>query len=155
MYQRILVPVEHSPYDGVILDHVRKLARTCNDASIVLIHVADGWAARNINQLDLRESEEMRSDREYIEAIADALEQEGYLTEAILAGGDPAKEIAACAEREKCDLIAMATHGHRGLSDVIHGSVASELRHISMVPVLMVRGATHLHASPARPRPAQ
>jgi nucleotide-binding universal stress UspA family protein len=155
MYQRILVPVEHSPYDDVILDHVRKLARTCNDASIVLIHVADGWAARNINQLDLRESEEMRSDREYIEAIADALEQEGYLTEAILAGGDPAKEIAACAEREKCDLIAMATHGHRGLSDVIHGSVASELRHISMVPVLMVRGATHLHASPAGPRPAQ
>ena len=155
MYQRILVPVEHSPYDDVVLDHVRKLARTCNDASIVLIHVADGWAARNINQLDLRESEEMRSDRDYIEAIADALEQQGYRAEAILAGGDPAKEIAACAEREKCDLIAMATHGHRGLSDVIHGSVASELRHISMVPVLMVRGATHLHASPAGPRPAQ
>ena len=155
MYQRILVPVEHSPYDDVILDHVRKLARTCNDASIVLIHVADGWAARNINQLDLRESEEMRSDRDYIEAIADALEQQGYRAEAILAGGDPAKEIAACAEREKCDLIAMATHGHRGLSDVIHGSVASELRHISMVPVLMVRGATHLHASPPGPRPAQ
>jgi hypothetical protein len=56
MYQRILVPVEHSPYDDVVLDHVRKLARACNDASIVLIHVADGWAARNINQLDLRES---------------------------------------------------------------------------------------------------
>ena len=54
MYQRILVPVENSPYDQVILEHIRKLARTCNDASIVLIHVADGWAARNINQLDLR-----------------------------------------------------------------------------------------------------
>ena len=155
MYQRILVPVEHSPYDDVILDHVRKLARACNDASIVLIHVADGWAARNINQLDLRESEEMRSDREYIEAIADALEAEGYRAEAILAGGEPAREIASCAEREKCDLIAMATHGHRGLSDVIHGSVASELRHISMVPVLMVRGAAHLHPAPAGPRPAQ
>ena len=64
MYQRILVPVEHSPYDDVILTHIRKLARTCNDASIVLIHVADGWAARNINQLDLRESEELKSDRE-------------------------------------------------------------------------------------------
>jgi nucleotide-binding universal stress UspA family protein len=155
MYQRILVPVEHSPYDDVILDHVRKLARTCNDASIVLIHVADGWAARNINQLDLRESEEMKSDREYIEAIADALENDGYQAEAILAGGEPAKEIAACAEREKCDLIAMATHGHRGLSDVSHGSVASQLRHISMVPVLMVRGAAHLHPAPAATRPAK
>lgn len=148
MYQRILVPVEHSEFDQVILQHIRKLARTCNDASIVLIHVADGWAARNINQLDLRESEEMRSDREYIESIADELEKDGYEAEAILAGGDPAKEIAACAVREKCDLIAMATHGHRGLSDVIHGSVASELRHISMLPVLMVRGSPHPGAGP-------
>ncbi len=148
MYQRILVPVEHSEFDQVILQHIRKLARTCNNASILLIHVADGWAARNINQLDLRESEEMKSDREYIETIADDLEKDGYQAEAILAGGDPAKEIAACAEREKCDLIAMATHGHRGLSDVIHGSVASELRHISMLPVLMVRGSPHPGAGP-------
>ena len=149
MYQRILVPVEHTEFDDVILQHVRKLARTCNDAAIVLIHVADGWAARNINQLDLRESEEMKSDREYIEAIADDLEKDGYRAEAILAGGDPAKEIAACAEREKCDLIAMATHGHRGIADVIRGSVASELRHISMLPVLMVRGSAH--PGPSRP----
>jgi nucleotide-binding universal stress UspA family protein len=155
MYKRILVPVEHSPYDDVVLDHVRKLARACNDASIVLIHVADGWAARNINQLDLRESEEMRSDREYIEGIAESLERDGYRAEAILAGGDPAKEIAACAQRENCDLIAMATHGHRGLSDVLRGSVASELRHISMLPVLMVRGLPHPQATPARPRAAQ
>ena len=152
MYQRILVPVEHSPYDEVILTHVRKLARTCNDASIVVIHVADGWAARSINELDLRESEEMKSDREYIEAIAESLEKDGFEAEAILAGGDPAKEIAACAERENCDLIAMATHGHHGIADVIHGSVASELRHISMVPVLMVRA--NPGASPPKPRPA-
>jgi nucleotide-binding universal stress UspA family protein len=152
MYQRILVPVENSPYDEVILTHIRKLARTCSSASILLIHVADGWAARNINQLDLRESEEMKADREYIEGVADSLERDGFNAEAILAGGDPAKEIAACAVREDCDLIAMATHGHRGLSDVIRGSVASELRHISMVPVLMVRGAPS--PSPATPRPA-
>jgi nucleotide-binding universal stress UspA family protein len=151
MYQRILVPVDRSAYDEVILDHVRKLARTCNDASIVLIHVADGWAARNITQLDLRESEEMRSDREYIEGIAESLERDGFHAEAILAGGDPAREIADCGQRENCDLIAMATHGHRGLSDVLRGSVASELRHISMIPVLMVRGNPH---SPAGPRPA-
>ncbi|MDP9201250.1 MAG: universal stress protein [Gemmatimonadota bacterium] len=153
MYQRILVPVEHSEFDDVILQHIRKLARTCNNASIVLIHVADGWAARNINQLDLRESEEMKSDHEYIEAIADDLEKDGYRAEAILAGGDPAKEIAACAEREKCDLIAMATHGHRGLADVLRGTVASEVRHISMLPVLMVRGHPHSGPSTAAPPP--
>jgi nucleotide-binding universal stress UspA family protein len=151
MYQRILVPVEHSEYDQVILQHVRKLALTCDDPSIVVIHVADGWAARNINQLHLRESEEMKSDREYIEAIADELEKDGYKAEAILAGGDPAKEIAACGEREECDLIAMATHGHHGIADLIYGSVASELRHISMLPVLMVRSNRPAGASSAGP----
>ncbi|MFN2636767.1 MAG: universal stress protein [Gemmatimonadaceae bacterium] len=152
MYQRILVPVEHSSYDDVILDHIRRLARACAGASIVLIHVADGWAARNIRQLDLRESEEMKSDREYIEAVADSLETEGFSVEAILASGDPAKEIAAAGTREGCDLIAMATHGHRGLADVLHGSVASELRHISMLPVLMVRGNPPHPTPPAGPR---
>lgn len=148
MYQRILVPVENSDYDPVILNHVRRLARHC-DASIVLIHVADGWAARNAQPLQLRESEEMQKDREYIEGIADALESEGFRVDALLAGGDPADEIAAAAEREKCDLIAMGTHGHRGIADLIHGSVAHSVRHITMVPVLMVRG-TH---TPAGSRP--
>lgn len=140
MYQRILVPLEHTEYDEVILAHVGKLSRSCGGSTIVLIHVADGWAARNIKELHLRESEEMKSDHEYIEAIADRLETEGFKVEALLAGGDPAREIAAAGERERCDLIAMATHGHRGLADLLRGSVAHELRHISMLPVLMVRG---------------
>jgi len=140
MYQRILVPLENSEYDAVILEHVRKLARFSSGSALVLIHVADGWAARNINELHLRESEEMKADREYIEGIADNLETEGFKVEAVLAGGDPAREIAAAGEREQCDLIAMATHGHRGLADIVRGSVANELRHISMLPVLMVRG---------------
>ena len=72
MYRRILVPLEHSDYDATILDHVRKLARHCA-SELVLIHVADGWAARNIRQLALRESEEMRGDRKYIEQQAAAL----------------------------------------------------------------------------------
>jgi len=147
MYERILVPLENTEYDEVILAHVRKLARLCG-STIVLIHVADGWAARNIRELHLRESEEMKSDHEYIETIADALEAEGYKVEALLAGGDPAREIAAAGEREKCDLVAMATHGHRGLSDVLRGSVANELRHISMLPVLMVRGTPPAHSRP-------
>jgi len=147
MYQRILVPVENSPYDQVILTHIRKLARTCNDASIVLIHVADGWAARNINQLHLRESEEMKGDREYIESLSESLEKEGFQAEAILAGGDPAKEIAACAVRENCDLIAMATHGHRFIADMIKGATADRVRHLAKVPVLMIRHEAKKDAS--------
>lgn len=139
MYHRILVPVEHSAYDQIILAHVRTLAQLCQ-SSIVLIHVADGWAARHQRALQLRESEEMRLDREYIEGCCAALRRDGFDTDSILAGGDPAQEIAAAADREGCDLIAMAVHGHRGLQDVLYGTTANEVRHKSMVPVLMVRG---------------
>lgn len=138
MYARILVPLENSPYDETILQHVRRLAKHCG-AALVLVHVADGWVARNLQQLDLRESEEMKEDFAYLDRVSGDLRREGFNTDAILAAGDPAREIAAAAERERCDLIAMATHGHRGVGDVIRGSVASELRHITMVPVLMVR----------------
>ena len=138
MYHRILVPLEHSDADATILAHVRTLARFCG-AGLVLIHVADGWVARNIEPLELRESEEMRDDRRYLEEVSGRLRSEGLTVDAVLAAGEPADEIAAAAEREGCDLIAMATHGHRGLADVIWGTVASELRHRTFVPVLMVR----------------
>lgn len=139
MYKRILVPLEHSPYDAAILDHVARLSRVCH-ASLILIHVADGWAARYFDDLHLRESEEMRVDREYLDRVSAELEADGLQVDAILATGDPAREIAAAAEREKCDLIAMSTHGHRFFSDLVYGSVAESVRHRSLVPVLMVRG---------------
>ncbi len=139
MYTRILVPLEHSPYDAAIVEHVRKLAKFCG-ASVVLIHVADGWAARNVSQLNLRESEEMREDREYLEHTCEVLETDGLEVECVIAGGDPAREISDAAAREGCDLIAMSTHGHRLFKDMIYGSVASEVRHLSRVPVLLVRG---------------
>jgi nucleotide-binding universal stress UspA family protein len=139
MYKRILVPLEHSPYDVAIVEHVRSLASLCH-ASVVLIHVADGFAARNVKQLNLRESEEMRLDREYLEETCSSLEDSGIEAECLLAGGDPAHEIAEAAKRESCDLIAMSTHGHRFIKDMLYGSVANQVRHLSSVPVLLVRG---------------
>jgi nucleotide-binding universal stress UspA family protein len=147
MYTRILVPLEHSEYDQAIVEHVRDLAKFCH-ASLVLIHVADGWAARNVKQLNLRESEEMRVDREYIESRCAALEADGLEADCVIAAGDPAHEITDAAVREHCDLIAMSTHGHRFFKDMIYGSVANEVRHISRVPVLLVRGERR-----ASPRP--
>ncbi len=154
MYARVLVPLEHSSYDRCILDHVRQLARFCNSA-IVLIHVADGWAARNQRHLKLRESEEMRDDREYLERVCAELSGEGFDADCVLASGDPPAEIAAAAEREGCDLIAMATHGHKFLGDLIHGSVAEAVRHRATIPVLLVRGQgeRHRRPTPAGPLP--
>ena len=147
MYRRILVAVENSAADKTILAHVTELARLTG-ASLLLVHVADGWAARNQQGLALRESAEMRDDRDYIEARRDELEAAGIQAECILAGGDPGAEIAAAALREGCDLVAMSTHGHRGLQDLIRGSVANDVRHHTTIPVLLVRG------TPRRLRPS-
>lgn len=138
MYSRILVPLDRSPADASILAHVRELARR-SKASVVLMHVADGWAARNAKALHLRESEEIRADREYLEERRTELEGAGIDAEALLACGDPGAEIADAAERERADLIAMATHGHRFLNDIVRGSVANDVRHRSRTPVLLVR----------------
>jgi len=138
MYRRILVTLENSPADSTIIEHVRRLARHCG-ASVVLIHVADGWVARNIRQLKLRESEEMRADIAYLESVCAQLRSDGLDAEALLAAGVPDKEIAEAAERESCDLIAMATHGHGVVGDLVRGSVANDVRHRSMIPVLLVR----------------
>jgi nucleotide-binding universal stress UspA family protein len=138
MYKRILVPLEHSPADETILRHVTDLAKL-SDAEVILLHVADGWAARNMEQLNLKESEEMKDDRAYLEQVSQGLRAAGLEVDAVLAAGDPAKEIAAAAEREQVDLIALATHGHRLLEDVVRGSTATELRHRTKVPILMVR----------------
>jgi universal stress protein A len=147
MYARIMVPLENSPTDACIIDHVRSLARLLG-SSVVLIHVADGFAARNISHLKLRESEEIRQDREYLESVAAGLAADGVTAEAVLASGDPAREIIAAAERERCDLIAMATHGHKFIGDVVYGSVASAVRHQTLVPVLLVRAPVAGRRSP-------
>jgi nucleotide-binding universal stress UspA family protein len=138
MYSRILVTLENSPADDAILTHVAGLARRL-EADVVLIHVADGWAARNAQALQLRESEEMRDDRAYLARCCAQLQEAGVNADAVLASGDPSSEIVAAAEREQVDLIAMATHGHRFLNDLVRGSVANEVRHRSRVPVLLVR----------------
>lgn len=153
MYTRILVPLENSSYDQAILEHVRGLARLCG-ASVVLIHVSDGWVARNVNQLELRESEEIRADRDYLEARRDELTRDGIDAESVLAGGEPSREIVAAAERERCDLIAMSTHGHRFVKDVLYGSVANEVRHATTLPILLVRGGgeTGSHGEEKPPR---
>jgi nucleotide-binding universal stress UspA family protein len=150
MYQHVLVPLENSPYDQAILSHIRALATLCQ-AKVTLIHVADGFAARNLQSLKLRESEEMRTDREYLDRCAADLASSSLDVDAVLASGDPANEICAAAARESCDLIAMATHGHGFLNDVVRGSVANQVRHRSLVPVLLVRGTSSGGATRAAP----
>jgi universal stress protein A len=138
MYNTILVPVENRESDQTILRHIRSLARLTN-ASLMLVHVADGWAARNFERFQLRESEEMKQDREYLATLSAQLEADGYQVKTVLAMGDPATEIIKLAQDEPIDLIAMTTHGHRLLGDFLHGSTADKVRHQVDVPVLLLK----------------
>jgi nucleotide-binding universal stress UspA family protein len=138
MYQRILVAIENSAADRTILEHVAGLARLTG-ARLVLVHVADGWVARNFDQLKLRESEEMKTDREYLERLKADLTARGFSVETHLAMGDPATELIKAVEDQRVDLIAMSTHGHRYLSDLLHGATADRVRHLVKVPVLLLR----------------
>ena len=138
MYERILVAVENSAADRTILDHVARLARLTG-ARLVLVHVADGWVARNFDQLKLRESEEMKSDRAYLERLRNELTVQGFSVETHLALGDPATELIRAVEDQHVDLIAMSTHDHRYLSDLLHGATADRVRHLVKIPVLLLR----------------
>jgi nucleotide-binding universal stress UspA family protein len=136
MYKHILVPLENRPTDKAILQHIRELAKLTH-AYLSFLHVADGFMA--LNQNELGESIEIRRDREYLKKIETEFRGEGFDAEAVLVCGNPSEEILAFAENKKCDLIAMSTHGHRFLSDLILGSVASNVRHKTHIPVLLVR----------------
>jgi universal stress protein A len=138
MYTNILVPVENRETDRTILRHIRELARLTH-AKLLLVHVADGWAARNFERLNLQESEEMKQDRKYLAALSEELRSEGYEVKAVLAMGDPATEIIKIARNEPIDLIAMTTHGHRLISDLLYGSTADKVRHEVDVPVLLLK----------------
>jgi nucleotide-binding universal stress UspA family protein len=138
MYRRILVAVENSPADRTILSHVSELARLTG-AALLLVHVADGWAARNFDQLKLRESEEMKADRDYLERLQGELKGSGLEVETRLAMGDPADELVKVSEEQGVDLIAMSTHGHRFVKDVLLGATADKVRHLVKIPVLLLR----------------
>jgi nucleotide-binding universal stress UspA family protein len=138
MYKHILIPVENTDTDQTILRHIRPLARLTG-ARLTLVHVADGWAARNFDALELQESEEMKQDSGYLAGLERELKSEGFETDSVLARGDPAKEIIRLTREKGADLIAMTTHGHRFVGDVLYGSTADKVRHQVEVPVLLLK----------------
>jgi nucleotide-binding universal stress UspA family protein len=141
MYKKILIALDNSPADEGILAHIAELAPRFQ-SKILLLHVADGFAARCFDQLKLAESEEMKSDRAYLEKTAERLRAGKLAVETRLALGNPPTEILKVATAENCDLIALAGHGHRLFGDIFHGSTITQVRHETTIPLLIVRSQT-------------
>ena len=141
MYKKILIPLDNSPTDHKILEHIRPLAKMTK-AHLVLVHVADGFGARLQNDLNLADSQEMTDDQAYLDKVRGRLVKEGFAAKAVLVQGkEPVDGILDVADQEGCDLIAMSTHGHGFIKDVILGSVADNLRHRTDIPILMIRAS--------------
>ncbi len=139
MYGRILLALDCTAADRALLTHGAELARRLGSA-LLLLHVADGWAARNYDRFALAESEEMQSDRRYLEETAARLRREtGLEVEHDLALGDPPTESVRAAEAARCDLIALSSHGHRLFGDLFFGSTIDKVRHRTHIPILAVR----------------
>jgi nucleotide-binding universal stress UspA family protein len=140
MYKKILVTLDTSACDRKIIDHVKPLAKLCGSA-VVLLHVADGWAARRFGEDAV--SPEVTSDSAYLEQVKKEMESEGLVATTALAYGEPKVEILKWVCENGCDLIAMGTHGHRFLGDLVLGATATHVQHRVDVPVLLVRSKPH------------
>jgi len=138
VYSKILVALENSQTDEAILAHVEPLAKL-HGSELLLVHVADGWVARTQDLLNLAESEEMRTDRAYLDTVRARFEAAGIPAQTVLLTGEPADQIVSLAEEREVDLIAMSTHGHRFLADLILGSTVHKVRHTVEVPVLLLK----------------
>lgn len=136
MYDTILVTLDGTPSDRAIIDHVKQLAKLAH-SRLVLLHVADGWAARTYGSDAV--SSEIAEDTAYLQQVRTEFQSQGIPTEAELAYGQPDREIIRWVEQKGCDLVAMSTHGHRFLADLFLGTTASRVQHSISVPVLLLR----------------
>jgi nucleotide-binding universal stress UspA family protein len=136
MYETILVTLDGTSTDQAIIEHVKQLAQLAH-SRLVLLHVADGWAARTYGPDAV--SREISEDSAYLEKVRAEFQAKGITAEAELAYGDPAREIIRWVREKGCDLVAMSTHGHRFLADLFLGNTASQVQHSISVPVLLLR----------------
>ena len=139
MYNRILVTLDASPCDRTIIDHIKSLAKLCG-SSVVLLHVADGWAARRFGKDAV--SSEISEDTAYLQQVQTEFQAAGIPTTAELAYGEPRDQIVKWIKGEdgkSCDLLAMSTHGHRLMGDLLFGTTAMHVQHRVDIPVLLIR----------------
>ena len=131
MYKKILVPLDCSPADEVVIEHIMKLAKL-HPSQVILLR------AEEEHPYGLHHNGVAKSTH-YMESVKKRFEGASIKCEIVLAKGDPTQSILTNAETLGCDLIAMATHGHRVFMDFILGSVATAVRHSTDIPVLLIR----------------
>ena len=132
VYRNILVTIDCSPVDEVILRHVSALARQ-NDAKVCLLHV--------VHSHTLDQDRALREKAQScLEACRAMLKAQGVEARTLIRGGEPDAQILEEIAGADYDLVAMATHGHRIIGDILFGSVSESLKHKISIPLLLLKG---------------
>lgn len=144
MYDTILVPLDGSKRAEAILRHVEELAQRY-DAKVIFLHVVEppplivetegDYMALHRQELDRR----TKQAESYLAALQGEFREKGIEARTRIVYGPVVEAIINAAEREGADLIAIASHGRSGLSQVFYGSVAAGVLHRVDRPLLLVR----------------
>ena len=136
LYKTILVTLEGTPTDRAIIDHIKVLAPAMH-SRVILLHVATGVPAQ-YHRTDAAGTE-VEESKVFLGRVRDEFTAEGIPAEAQLAYGEPAVEIIKWVQKNGCDLVAMSTHGHQLIADLVLGTTANRVQHSLSVPVLLLR----------------
>jgi universal stress protein A len=136
MYKKILMTLDGTATDRAIIEHIKALAKLMR-SHVVMLHVATGVAAQY--HRDDAEGKEVREGRAYLDRVRSEFAAAGISAEADLAYGEPAREIINWVKEKGCDLVAMSTHGHQFVADLVLGTTAIRVQHSISVPVLLLR----------------
>lgn len=147
MYQHIMVPLDGSELAECVLAHVVTVAKGCAVPKVTLIRVVtpitiygtefDG--SIGLPELQKVEQENVASARRYLDKQAALLKEKGVDAQTEVFFGNVLESLTEFAEKNKVDLIIIATHGRSGISRWVWGSVADRILRSAKVPVLMVR----------------
>jgi nucleotide-binding universal stress UspA family protein len=136
MYESILVTLDTTPTDRAIIEHIKQLA-TLMHSTVTLLHVATSVPAQMFGA-DAA-GQEIREDTAYLAGAQREFESAGIPVRTHLAYGDPVKEIVKWVKENDCQLVAMSTHGHHLVADLVLGTTANRVQHAISVPVLLLR----------------
>ena len=137
VYQRILVPLDHSALDRLAVGHAAAMAKQYG-ARVYLLHIEEGVTSQVYGEQS--STAEVQAGQQYLENLADSLRNQGVSVETAIAHSlSPSKEIVRYATQVQPDLVIMGAHGHGGLKDLIFGNTINPVRHHLSVPMLIVR----------------
>jgi len=150
LFRKTLYATDFSPLAEVALDYVKKL-KEAGEEEVVVVHVVDDLEVELPEGTDLLKEKEVfqilpEVDQEYLinlieklNAIKEILEDEGLKVKIYLRYGNIPKEIVAVADEENVKLIVMGAHGKGLLSELLLGSVSTDVIREAKCPVLIVK----------------